>query len=87
MHRKLQAKTFDEGAVVERCFACGGDYQHSHHRYGQFIARYQIGVCSGCYRPNSDGWGPMAEAKIPGHLEAKGIAVPSGNEKGWLPRE
>jgi len=88
MRRKLRAETFDEGAVVERCFVCGQEFQYGPRRYaGKFIPRYQILACEVCYGAAWDGWGPGAEAKILTHLEAKGIPVPPRNDKGWLPRD
>lgn len=87
VRRKLRAETFDEGAIIRQCFACGSSFQHGRHRYGQFIARYQIEVCGICYQAHVDGWAPHVEARIIKHLEGSGIPVPPLNAKGLLPRD
>lgn len=87
MRKELQAEAFDEGALVVLCSICGGKFQHGPHRYGQFIARYQMEICTPCFQAAWDGWGPSAEAKIIKHLAERGIPVPPRNAKGWLPRD
>jgi hypothetical protein len=87
MPKKLWAEMFDEGAVVLTCFVCSGSFQHGPHRYGQFIVRYQITVCSPCFRVAWDGWAPHAGEKIARQLDKGSIPIPPRNASGLLPRE
>ena len=54
---------------------------------GAWIPRYQMHVCSPCYQGNWDGYADHFENDIIRHLNAKGIAHPERNAKGYLPRD
>ena len=71
-----------------KCFMCGEEYQFGPHIYrGQYIPRYQIGVCNNCYKTNWDGWAPEYEDKLIKHLKSKKLPIPKRNQKGWIPRD
>ena len=74
--------------IMQKCELCQKNHQIGPNRYdGQYIAKYELNVCDGCYSANWDGWGPKAEKIILSHLEQKGIPVPERNQKGWLSRD
>jgi len=70
------------------CFICGSTFQFGQHVYdGKYIQKYDITVCSGCYKGNWDGWAKHYEENILKHLKEKGLPVPDKNEAGYLPRD
>jgi hypothetical protein len=78
----------DDVRFMKTCSLCNMPYQYGPHRYdGKHIPRYDLDVCTGCYKANEDGWSPAHEKKILKHLEEKGLPRPERNEKGWLPRD
>lgn len=69
------------------CFTCGKEFQYEEHIYdGKWIKSYEIEVCMSCWKNNVDGWTSYYGNKIIKHLHNKGFAIPSMNEKGFLPR-
>jgi hypothetical protein len=78
----------DPEKFMQPCDVCGSSFQYGPHRYaGRWLPRYQMLACDACLRGNHDGWGPVHEPRVLGHLERKGIEPPPRNEQGWLPLE
>jgi hypothetical protein len=77
----------DDIKIMDRCFICDGSFQMGPHRYdGEYIKRYEISVCSICWKSNWDGWAPHYEERLIPHLKERGIPPPKRNGKGLLPR-
>jgi len=70
------------------CDLCGASVQMGPHRYeGKMLQHYKMFVCKICYEANWDGIAPHLEPIFERHLKAKGISMPSRNQKGWYPRD
>jgi hypothetical protein len=70
------------------CDICGARVQAGRHIYdGKRAPMYDLFACNLCRAEHKDGWGPDAEPKILAHLKAKGLPVPTRNERGRLPLE
>lgn len=77
-----------EQKFMHLCDMCGSSFQFGPHRYdGSHLARYDMTVCSTCWKSNWDGWAPHLEERILTHLNARGLSVPERNKAGLLPRE
>jgi len=68
------------------CCVCNSEFQVGPDIYGGHnVDRYKISVCNNCWEANRDGWATVHENQLLAHLEAKGIAIPERNAKGWYP--
>jgi len=75
--------------IMFDCDVCGNAYQYGPRRYeGHRLHRYgDIMACDACWQGNHDGWNPLLEPILLGHLNEKGLPVPERNGQGLLPRE
>jgi len=78
-----------DGKYMYACDVCGDEYQNGPGVYeGHRLALYGNAVCcTGCWDFNRDGWGPIHENRIKAICVEKGVALPTRNSKGWLPRD
>jgi hypothetical protein len=54
---------------------------------GRYIPAYDLHVCDRCYDCNAEGWAPLYEQKLLGHLQSAGIKKPQRQKNGMLPRD